>query len=597
MNPVRWVKEDHPKAGYQTLYSGWFVDQQARWNVRANYFQKFNMYDYIGVQVFLGGLYKEAYLGTVIEIINCREEVKATIYPFSYSELPGNVKVYNSTPYQLGTLNWIFNFAGNIVEEGVYFLRLKVRYLVDSDEFFDYHVSEPISVKFSHEDTRIIEYASYSNKLGVHYTTPMYFHLRMEAEVVLGEVKAQLSQYDDQLMHPRQQNAVPYRVNTLKMGYPGGLPMWMYDKINRAFSNDLIILDKVRYFRDNGAEIEIGTRVPRYQKYPATLKIREYDESEQNSSSGLGPLALWDAYSGSSYCLYEGKMKNSANNYIVSFFSGYEINSIAEEDDFIANVLNVFSVANAGLTGEYKRIGSSVCYINGPGENFDTDMSVVFTKHIRMGYSKLPTAQINPSIWIYTDRCAVKFKHNYEIFIGGSGTVGNFQMFHPSYNYGSDTSATIRIWHDDGIQNLYLQPSGTGTNLNTNPLTVIAQNIPTQLLNLVIQYPVLNTGLDFTPFPATMERIEVTYGSVLFNTVSGFNKNWVNLLTVDFSNNFFSASMVDSIYNQHYNANGYTTPTGGVFRINTVNGTSAPTAASLTARNKLAANSWTDIHD
>lgn len=592
MNPIRFIKENHPFAGYQTLFSSWFKNQLSAWSIQTDYCQKFNLGDYIGVQIFVAGLYADEVTKIQLQIVDCKGNIKWEFLPTWTGALPGNTWNYNGVDYSMTTVNWQVSFFPYVKEEGKYYLRIKLPYAYDGDTYHDYHLSEPISLKQSHDGTRLLEYISYTNKLNVDYRK-MFFHLRIEGDVVLDDVNRQVTAYDDQQMHKRQQEAQTYRLRALRMGNPKGCPMWLYDKVNRAADNDYFLVDKVRCVADG--KVEIGNKVPRYQRYGAKLALREYDERANSIFSSSIPLILWPAYSGSSYYLYKGAMENTAGSKVTFYPYGYEVNSQFQEDALL-NLLNTSYRPINGLSGEFRRDGTNIVFINGQGESYNASTSLVFTKSFTLKYSKYPSSVIQPTVFLETTRCGIVYKDWFDCLNGGDGSTSNYSVFGSSYTFlATDTTASVRVWHDDYIKTI--SATKTGTVLTSNPLTYIdAGDIPANLERIGIEYGV-NNLLSFAAFPTTLKQIQIVLSSILFTGIAGLAKNWVNLSLVGLASNFFNSSQVDAILNALYNGGGYTPQSNGAMNLRTIGGASPPTAASLTARNWFISYGWTILTD
>lgn len=585
MNPIRFIRDGHANAGYQGINNNWFAKQQEYWNAQTNYNQKYTFSDFLGIQIALAGLYTNVETSIRLQFLDCNGKVIGQEQWVNNGFLTGNTYTYNGVPYNLKTYNFKTQFSKYIAEEGIYFLRLELPYIVSGQGKQDYYISEPILVRHEHPGTRLLEYISYSNKYSVYYTSNIFFHLRVEGELVYEQPKNNSVQYDDQNMNPRLQSATPYREMNLKLGYPGGLPMWMFDKINRAFDNDYVLCDKTRYVREG--EMEIGTRVPRWLKYGGSLKLREYDNNAASIIAETTPFALYGV-TGYPYYIYTLAMSNSGNGSLVVLTEGYEIRNPAEETQFIDNVLNAVVVPDKGLRGRVlKSSNGFVMYENGIDEYFDTANAAIFTKVISLTYGKAagPT-QIQPSIRVNTIRCGIVFNQNYEAFNGGNGST--YTDFQPPYTYDSTIlSPTVRIYHADQIKQLYVYEFG-----KPGTLVDIQGTLPNILERIELIGCALPNGLNMALVPTTLNTLIVRYCSIFFNGPYNFAKNWTALHTVAINNNFLSTADVDRIFNEHYNGNGYTPPADGVFRINNQTPAAPPTNASLSARNKLIAASW-----
>lgn len=588
MNPYRFIEENHPYEGYMTLNSDWYVNQQAAWNVTPEYYQKVELDGYLGVQAFIGGAYVPQIFSPdsdlfILDIISCHGNTIGTIRPTSLKPLPGNILNMDGVPYQMFTINFKGSFRSYTSEEGTYYLRLRIGTYEAGDLVYTSFLSEPIDVREKHPGTMLIEYISYSNKLNVDYTN-MFFHIRVEGEMILDQPKVNSINYQDQGMNPRQQMATPYNSFLLKMGAPHGVPMWILDKVNRALSNDLVLIEKVQYVREDGAEIEITKRPTNYQRYSAQVRLQEKNQIQATLTVGASPIELFKI-SDAPLVLYRGVLTNSFGTNNITYWEGYEVRNASDAQDFV-QAANTYR-GGGKLRGRFEIRNGYVVYINGEKENFNASQNVILTKSFTLWYTKAGTA-IQPSIMMNTSIASIVFRHHHEVFNLGTPDGNTYNTAGRAYDFGPNVNeAQVRIYHNDSITSLISRPS-LGS---VAPLTAIdAGFIPTNLQELYI-WGAFGPTLDFTPFPDTMTRISVRDSSLFLNSIVGFNKNWLNLSYIDFRDNFFSSATVDSIFNQHYNGGGYTPPTGGTIIVSGAN-MGAPTNASLTARNNLVANSW-----
>lgn len=578
MNPFRFIRVDDPLKGYMTLHSDWYVNQQAEWNIKSDYYQKLNMDSYIGVQIMVGGNYLPQIISEglyVLEILDCEGRIKGSVFPSSINYLPGNTRTYGGVSYKMATVNFQTSPAAHIEDPGVYFLRLKVM----SEGVYDMWVSEPIDIRTNHEGTVLIEYVSYENKLGVDYSK-IFFHLRVEGDIIYDAPLVNAIQYDDQEMNPRLQRATPYRSIVLRMGYPRGLPMWILDKVNRALSNDYVLIEKVRYVREG--ELSISGRQPRYLRYGASQTLREYDTDQSTVTTGAVPLPIIDL---ADMPLVAFQVKLTNVNVSVVAWEGYEVRNLQDAEAFVSAMNNYR--AGGKLRGRFQVKDNKITYLNGENESYETNDSVVLTKSFSIAFLKAPSKNVNPYFTIGAARASVVFDRPDQVYNIGTPT-GSAILFGGVTHQYTSSNPIARIYHDDTMTDLLIRPGGITNSAPTE--AIYAGYIPTSLERFSVMYGSFTNGLDLTPFPNTLQQLTVMYSSIFFQQILGFNKNWVNLTLVQLSQNMISN--VDAIFNAHYNSGSYVLPSGGVF---ITQGSAPPTNASLTARNALVSNGWTII--
>jgi hypothetical protein len=598
INPIRWVKEDSPLSGLNTVRpDDWFKDQQNYHKVDAQYYQKFTFDMPVVAQIFLGGQYTAsrtvgplnipALQFTTMQVYDCRGTKIADIPITSRSAISGNVIYINNVPVSMSTINWKTTFAAHdITQEGIYYFRLQVAYVTNNNIAYDYWISEPILLATEHEGTVLIEYTSYNNKLNSQFAAPfLQYSMRVEGMAETNALKRFQSGYKDQKQNPRLQNAEPYRETIFRMGYPTGVPVYLLDKINRAFCCDVVSVDKIRYVADTDQEIQISKKDPLYNLVGATYIIYEADNDEAGITGTTTPLNLYERnltnIDTPSYLVYQLALSNSNDAIVKVIFIGYEINNIADEDGFIAS-MNSYWIPKAGLNGYIKRDGGNIVYMNGGGEYYDTTNSVILIKKIELlyAYSIGTGSAIGLDLTLKAVRAAVVPKHNYEVYCMGSPTGSTMVNQSFTYGFGSDTEAQVRLWHDDNIEEMYIRGL---TFYNIAP-----DSWPLGLKVLDISQTGMTT-FDFGAVDNSLVSLSITNSKLA--TLTSFNvKNWHLLVYIGLHHNKINITNVDKIFNDHQSST--TLPNGGQFNIRSQTPTAHPSTASLTARNNLASHFW-----
>lgn len=571
----------------QPVKGVYFADSIKDYNVKTNYYQKVYKGQYIGLQVFLGGKYREAgtvgglqrdpLFYTVLQLLDCEGNVVNSTPPSYTNQKPGNYSYNDGVPFLMLTVNWK-TYMQNVATDN-YQYRLALAYINEGALLYDYVYFEPIYVADSHPNTVLAEYLSGTDKLNVDYSSggnTMFFHVLFEGDIWQDAPKADLTMYRDQDSSIKQQQAYPYRIHNLKLGYPGGMPMYMYDKINRIFSNDAIWLTnkgvRKRYTRADNAEIEIGNRVPRFNMYGGSLKLQEYSDTESNTTAQKLPLTLFTATK--PYCLFSGFMSNSVSLQKVNYFNAFEVRTDAEEQRMV-DIFGYYAVPTFNLMGRFEKSGNNIRYINGPYENFDTSTNTILTKYMDFTFTKIGTF-LSAGFVIRAKQTSVRFYNNELIENIGDDTT--YATRNITYNYGSSFGAIPRMYHKDTVTDIDISGGF--------PLTAFTGNVPTSIKNFTLQATQV-TSVDFTNFPTSMTNIKVKDG--VLTSVTGLNKAWAfNMQNFDFRNNRLSSSQVDAILNALY-LGGASPLMSCTINLKGQTPAAPPTAASATARSVLTA--------
>lgn len=594
-NPISFIWDNDPTKNYETYNGNFFSRMLQIWDMQGQaFYQPFETGGYLGVQIQCGGNYPFIDAGggftftyANLQLLDCRGIVlNEESFTFD-NTVVGNTAWMDGVEYQLTTYNWKTSFLNlGVANDDIYFLRIKIG---AGSNLYDTFTSEPIDVRASHPGTRLLEYLSYKNtpELQTDWTgggTAMYFHMPVYGDLVMKAVGNERAQYDDQGMNPRQQTADPYRIWTLKMGYPKGMPASMYDKINHAASCDLLIIDKTRYVAKN--TVEIGAQIPRYKMYAGSLELHEYDKDSINIKGGRSPLLLF-TFTVPMY-LYSGSVSNGSVT--VGYFSALEINDSAGIDTAVS-IFNSISGGGA-LTGVFTRVGDSVYYTSGTGENFTTANSTIFTKKLTFAYFKSGSGA-TPYISLFAKRAAVVYDSPTQGYNMGSASGAAPFVTH-TYNvpYSSSGLKLLRLWHDDNIQSL--SEGVPGQAKGAGSLIEIYGDAPAGIKTLQVSN-IMAPTFDLSIWPTSLQTIIVNFSTILTN-ILGFNKNWSNLSTINFDRAVIPTANIDLLFNT-FVATTPTTVNNGVFR--TVGQTPAapPTTASAASRLTLFLDGWNNITD
>jgi hypothetical protein len=202
-----------------------------------DYYQKFQRTDSTTIQILIPG--DEPQKNWTLSAVKIDDEA------FSYtatSKTFGNL-INN---YLIAEYNIDFSFF----DEGKY------RFFLRSVSGFTYR-SDVICVKDKHEHTRLLSYRNTYNEQGVAFSSGIVFHLRVEAQLYKAIIpKSEDSIYTDNLGGYRTLASSPYSNSRLNIGGTGGIPDWLMNIINQAFSCDTLFLNSVEITKADGATFE-----------------------------------------------------------------------------------------------------------------------------------------------------------------------------------------------------------------------------------------------------------------------------------------------------------------------------------------------------
>lgn len=202
------------------------------------------------------------------------------------------------TQGMLGTLNsyYIKDLIPSTTA-GMYFIRVVVPFADGGINVY----SEPIYIAEDHDDTIMITYRHTWSIHDCRFGTvnlPM-FYLRVEGGLKSdGFAPAgKYTMFTDLDYQPVMLQTQPFNLYKHSFGGSLGLPNWMADKINRAFSLDYTFIDNIQYMRNEGAKMErIGDAFdPRAGWTLELLEVgNDYSERYSGGSGIIHADGVWD---------------------------------------------------------------------------------------------------------------------------------------------------------------------------------------------------------------------------------------------------------------------------------------------------------------
>lgn len=256
LNPVRFY-ETNPVQFSQYL-TKWFdtyvyTEQIYPWQQPAFYCQKFQTSDTITIQM------ESSFDPLQIDLIDRYGNERAT--------LVGNLVLPNA--YIPGLFVYEFTLSLATVPEGCYHLRL-------TNPMSDLNmVTEPISIKVKHPQTKLLQYRNTRFHGDVVFETGITFSLRVEANFDNFEPGADITVYENQKNDSTLLSARPYRVWPFVVGGSKGVPDWVVDKVYLAFCCNDVRIDGRAFARNTeDAKVQFAS-ADDYPMRAFTMELRE----------------------------------------------------------------------------------------------------------------------------------------------------------------------------------------------------------------------------------------------------------------------------------------------------------------------------------
>lgn len=575
----------------------WFREAQLSWQKRTSYYIKKQLSDTITVQ----------YNRTDINDINLTLLSCTGVEVVNLTSLAETVAIAGNTYQgeQLTTHHFSFKPSTYLgTTEGTYYLRLDAIYYDGVDEIDRLTMySEPISIKASHPLTTLINYRYLVNKEDIIFVnpsiTPFSFSMRLEGWIENYQPDSADVYFKEQNYNQRVISSKPWRKFTLQAGGNKGVPPYIVEKLNAALScgmyQGVLQLNNVRYTKDDGAKIEVEQMGVAYPLLLARVDIREYDPTRaitfaRNSSFLIVEGGTYP------YNIQRIDFNNPTILRVVSSIEGTtEIYDSGDLDAFVT-WFNTTRVVQLNLKGEATRVGDSVYYTNGEGENYTSNFRI----------------QDNYLINFVVDANAAP-KSFYLSLAEGYGTIfwgnGGVNLHEPSdtvshsyeINYTIDNDYTVKLWHN-GIITSISHDSRTITNGVTTyqgRITAITGAAPWRMKNFGLGGENFSGLLDLSFLAAAgIVQEDLTTLSLNGSTLTGLdgtvfadnpytstNRWWKSLKIVNLNDNAFDVSEINSFVNDFYDNTPHSVPGSLYLKQNpqvTATGTAATKIGLLT---------------
>lgn len=587
-----------------------FFKSLLSFETEINYAQK-TQYDDI-VTVYLEIPELDGSNSVVLQICDCDGNITTVGSDYFQSLLlPGNFYDNHGTitPEPLRIYQWVFKFSDVIASLGTsnYYFLVTVNWLGSSDPADTYYyISEPNQVKESHPNTLLLEYSHSTNEHDIYFALSPRFCRRIDGTLLEYKPKADTISFRDQETDLRQLDSRSYREFALRAGFYDGIPDYEIDKLRAICDLDITFYDGKRFVREEGAEIEV-TGSEAYPLKEAKLLLCEYWSNDGGKFHNNNQVSLYELSGDSG--VYPYAISRLSLGYTrtgslgSSTFIGLDLLALTGikeifdpgiEDDFI-DYLNDTVAPFYFLTGEFSDIDGILIYTNGDEENYVVYDSDVLKACIKIGASPALSATFTMSTQgISGIETIVSAYDGSGLFLTPTRftdpALSDIILVLPPEDY------FIYVYSNNKMTRFYVK------NFANTPMTSFSGIASSMLEYIWLQWFTI-TDLDLSflkPASLTMKSIKINQGAVenltltLWSTLPPIPTvpNWAKLAYIDFSYNALDDAAQDDLFNTYYNNVGIIVSAHGPFATVSQTPSSAPTAASLTARNSLTSKGW-----
>lgn len=333
-NPIQLVniKPKNPgKYYYQHMGDNLQYQLTPDFQTKKCYFQKFTTQDSPVIQIL------SDYDTIEIKLYDIQTELLEQT--FSAIEVPTLILNETFKCYQAE-----INFG--TVPEGEY--QLVVSYIDEADEEIFYY-SEPISIKEVHENTVLIEYANSENAFSMILDTGYIGQIRVEAAILNFKPGSDDVIYNDQERNSTTLYSLPFRQFQFFLGDAEGLPDWIIDKVNRAFSFNILSLDGKTYNKLDGAKFE----EKRLDLYPFSGQVIDIMPVENGFLKRLNTSGLIPEDSDEDMIQYQKLLKYTSNAANISISGIFGNGRLLEKICIINRGIDFDLTVKTASTGGY----------------------------------------------------------------------------------------------------------------------------------------------------------------------------------------------------------------------------------------------------
>jgi len=335
-----------------------------------------------------------------LKMMSCDGTLLA-VSPSSYMTqvtIAGNVYNDGGVPVPLKTIQYKFRLSDILsTTEGVYYFLISI-----DDGVVRQYISEPTSIKETHENTILIRYSNSVNDFDTIFSMFPDFSVRLDATLSHPLPKFNPITFRNQKTNLRQVSAKRWRVRELVIGAAEGTNSIIIDKLPIILACDTIYTDGLKVLLAEGAQIDV---TPFGEKYPlSTIKVEleEYENKDSVAWGGTSDVYIMDI-DDFPYAIYEFTMADDFGGYdMLTSFSAS--NNIAEAHDgtmqgAIIAQLNV-DIAALGKTGTFTTSSGALYYTRGEGETMYRDSFSKLNTCLEVDFTSV-TAQRDITIEIF----------------------------------------------------------------------------------------------------------------------------------------------------------------------------------------------------
>lgn len=298
LNPLRWLKYEN------NALNDFYLNEINEFEQSREYLQPFEKTDPINAQIQILAANVVSYR---MELIDHDFNVKAT----------ATAQTLYTDPIT-GFRYIHFNMIPTAVAEGCYYglitLSVNDGYMYRTERY----ISEPISLKTTHENTLAIDYrndendfdmlfqpvtvgVSSFNRLDISTSKGALYRLRVFGGLWSKDLKTGTDDviYIDQTHDARILHSVPFNIFTWSFGSARGVPEWVYDKLVRIWCCSDVQVNGTYYTKNDGAAIEVETtdRYPMRSCRLETLKKEntytdDYSIIVRKKQTGIGFMTI-----------------------------------------------------------------------------------------------------------------------------------------------------------------------------------------------------------------------------------------------------------------------------------------------------------------
>ena len=467
---------------------------------------------------------------------------------------------------------WSFRFSDFNLDDGTYYLRMVV-------EFYDgmslvetkYWISEPIDLRTSHPETRLLQCFDNSNrKIIFNYNTQSptgwagtpvkpVFGYRLECDIVDYGVSSNDNIFVEQDYEDRNLKPTAWDTKVLQIGGEHGVPQYLTSKMNVALTCDNIRIDGRRITKTDGAEWSFNDTKTN-TLYAGEIDVRDYSEEDAITDNRGQKILIYDEPSFPYFIVSAGL------SFWGNFIQGeYIVDSSARTT--LVSDLNTTYADLYDLNGTFTYESGGVYYECAAGETYssvtsilrDTPLDIDIT--INNNNDEFEFTIIN-NVRDYKGGVVWGDGTNHNIFaLASSGTSKQF-----SNEYASSGSYTVRIFGDPTAYGISMLRQNHDAQIDDISGDLPASTVQFTMLCNSADFSGLGSGLDLSFIANAKTNIsqlsivdsglDAFDGTVFADNpatgVTGNSTYWAQLNGISFYNNELTSGEVEAFIEDFY---------------------------------------------